>query len=95
MNPIGMTEDGTVVFCATPEIAHSADLFAQLEAWRGRGYDPQLWAKPNGWTLLLDMTQWGQREINERSNTMLLRFVTEVCPTPQAAIEAALKVIQP
>ena len=95
MNPIGMSEDGAVLFTATPGALRAADLFVQLEAWRARGYDPQLWGTPRGWTIVLDMTRWGLQEINERNNNMLLRFNTEVCATPQAAIEAALKVIQP
>ncbi len=70
-------------------------LFSQLEAWREKGYDPQLWGTPQGWILLLDMTKWGAMDISERNHKMLLRFNTEVCPTPQGAIEAALRVIQP
>lgn len=70
-------------------------LFAQLEAWRAKGYDPQMWSTPGGWVLILDMTKWGQRDINEHSREMLLRFVTAPAPTPQVAIEAALQVIQP
>ena len=72
-----------------------AALFAQLENWRTKKYDPQLHSTPNGWVLLLDMTKWGMRNINEQSHDMLLRFLTAPCLTPQAAIEAALKVIQP
>lgn len=78
-----------------PTTDGAADLFAQLQAWSAKGYDPQLWGKPNGWTLVLDMTRWGSFEVGERNNGMILRFNTELCPTPQAAIEAALKVIRP
>jgi hypothetical protein len=70
-------------------------LFAQLEIWRAKGYDPQLWSAPGGWVLILDMTKWGMRDISERNNDMLLRFNTATCATPQAAIEAALEVVQP
>jgi hypothetical protein len=83
MNPIGVL--------TSPEAA----LFSQLQAWREKGFDPQLWGKPDGWILVLDMTQWGGRDVGERNTQMLLRFNTEVCPTPQAAIEAALRVVQP
>lgn len=84
---------------ASPTIGHqmsrALDLFAQLEAWRAKGYDPQLWGTPGGWTLVLDMTRWGQIDIGERNREMTLRFNTAVHETPEAAIEAALKVIQP
>lgn len=73
----------------------SADLFAQLEAWRTKGYDPQLWGTPDGWVLILDMTKWGQIDINERRRAMTLRFNSDVCATPDAAIESALRTIQP
>lgn len=72
------------------------DLFNQLETWREKGYNPQLWGMHNGWGLVLDMTHSGLRDIRDpNSNEMLLRFISGVCSTPQAAIEAALKVIQP
>ncbi len=70
-------------------------LFAQLEIWRSKGYNPQLWGMVDGWGLILDMTRNGMRDISPSTHEMTLRFVTELCPTPQAAIEAALKVIQP
>jgi hypothetical protein len=95
MNPVGVTDTGDFVFTTSPETAHAAALFAQLQAWREKGFDPQLWGNPGGWTLVLDMTHWGVRDINERNTTMLLRFNTELCATPQAAIEAALQVVQP
>ena len=85
----------TTVYAA-PAIAHSADLFAQLEAWRAKGYYPQLWGMVGGWCLILDMTRSGLRDIGDPgSQEMLLRFTTGIHATPQEAIEAALKVIQP
>lgn len=70
-------------------------LWGQLAAWRTKGYAPQLWGTPDGWVLILDMTRWGQQEIDERARSMCLRFNTGPCETPEAAVEAALKVIQP
>ncbi len=70
-------------------------LFAQLELWRAKGYNPQLWGMVDGWGLVLDMTRSGMRDISPNTHEMSLRFVTELCHTPQAAIDAALKVIQP
>ena len=95
MNPIGVTASGDLVVTSSPDSVRAAALFAQLDAWRASGYDPQLWGTPRGWVLILDTTKWGERQISERNNDMLLRFNTEVCATPQAAIEAALKVVQP
>lgn len=70
-------------------------LFAHLQSWREKGYAPQLWGTPDGWVLVLDMTQWGQRDIGARQREMILRFNSNTCDTPEAAIEDALKVIQP
>lgn len=71
------------------------DLFNQLETWRANGYNPQLWGMNNGWGLVLDMTRSGMRDINPNEQGMLLRFGSGVHATPQEAIEATLKVIQP
>lgn len=78
----------------TQQQQRALELFAQLETWREKGYHPQLWGTPSGWGLVLDMTHWGQREIGERNRDMVLRFNTAVCESPEAAIEAALQVIQ-
>jgi len=78
-----------------PWLSRDSVLWQQLDAWRAKGYDPQLWGKPNGWILILDMTRWGMRDIRPEGTEMILRFATEEVATPQAAIEAALKVIQP
>lgn len=67
----------------------------QLQAWRERGYCPQLHGTSEGWVLALDTTKWGQMEIGERARSEALRFCTAPCETPEAAVEAALKVIQP
>lgn len=89
-----MSEEDRKVIALTDEW-RAADLFKQLENWRVKGYDPQLWSAPDGWVLILDMTKWGQNQISERNHDMLLRFNTAPALTPQGAIEAALKVIQP
>lgn len=68
--------------------------FQQLEAWKARGYDPQLLGSPGGWTLILDQTRWGQLEINERNDKSVLRFGSGLHPTPIAAIQAAQEVIK-
>lgn len=70
-------------------------LFAQLQRWRAKGFDPQLWGTPDGWVVILDMTKWGMDESSPRKHTMLLRFNSNKCDTPEAAIEDTLKVIQP
>lgn len=70
-------------------------LFRQLEAWRAKGYLPQLHSTPDGWVLVLDMTKWGMDDVGERQRDMRLRFNTAVCETPEEAIEAALRVVQP
>lgn len=75
---------------------NDAHLFAQLETWRAKGYNPQLWGMSNGWGLILDMTRSGHRDIGDPGSIeMLLRFTTGIHTTPQEAIEAAMKVIQP
>ena len=96
INPIGTTEDGTVVFTTSPDAIRAAGLFAQLENWRIKGYNPQLWGMREGWALLIDMTRSGMQNIGDpNSTTMLLRFNTGIYATPQEAIKAALEVIQP
>lgn len=67
----------------------------QLQAWRERGLAPQLHSAPDGWVIILDTTKWGQIEIDERARSETIRYCTVPCETPEAAVEAALKVIQP
>jgi hypothetical protein len=88
-------ESATAALEHHQRLARSLSLFQQLEAWRQKDYDPQLHGTPDGWVLVLDMTKWGQRDIGERNSKMLLRFNTEPCDSPEAAIEAALQVVQP
>ena len=73
-------------------------LFEQLEAWRTKRYNPQLWGTNDGWVLVLDMTRSGMRDIGPNpgtGNAMIFRFNSNVCDTPKGAIIDALKVIQP
>lgn len=67
----------------------------QLQAWRERGYAPQLHSAPDGWVLILDTTKWGQMEVNERARSETIRYCTAPCETPEVAVEAALKVVRP
>jgi hypothetical protein len=67
-------------------------LFAQIEAWRGKGYQPELISGSEGWMVRLDTERYRPPMQEDRTS---LRFCTSFYPTPQAAIEAALKVVQP
>jgi len=67
-------------------------LFAQLEAWREKGYQPELLGAKDGWVVRLDTEKFSHPTMDIRCS---LRMSTEICDTPQAAIEAALKVVQP
>ena len=89
---VGMAASATK---AVPPNAPRTRLFSQLEAWRARGHDPQLYGTPDGWVLVLDTTKRGMYDVGERTSKMLLRFNTATCESPEEAIEAALRVIQP
>ena len=89
---VGMAASATK---AVPPNAPRTRLFSQLEAWRARGYDPQLYGTPDGWVLVLDTTKRGTREIGPHNTTPLLRLNTEVCESPEEAIKAAQRVVQP
>lgn len=92
MNPIGIDPQGAVVYA--PDITAAAVL-QQLESWKAKGYAPQLHSHPNGWSLVLTTDPWwGQREPNERDETMGLRFSSGVCATPAAAVLAAQEVVK-
>ena len=67
----------------------------QLQAWREKGYTPQLHGTPDGWVLTLGAMDWAMERIDERAGAQRLRFSTAPRPTPEDAIEAALEVIRP
>ncbi len=62
----------------------------QLQAWRERGYKPQLYSNEDGWSLKLDNTNYTMDD-----EYPALRFITNVYPSIETAVEAALQVIQP
>lgn len=64
----------------------------QLQAWREKGYKPELIGDRDGWMLTLNTERY---EAPTQEQRMSLRFTTGVHPTPEAAIEAALGMIQP
>lgn len=66
-----------------------------LEAWRAKGLAPQLHSAPDGWVLIFDTTKWGQVEVSEYARAETIRYCTAPCETPEAAVEAALKMVQP
>ena len=72
-------------------IGRALGLFRQLQVWRERGFTPQLYGGRDGWMLTLGvMGNWPMDPATQH-----LRFATARHPTPEDAIEAALKVIQP
>ena len=74
----------------------AARLFAQLQTWSEKGFNPLLHHGKDGWQLALDNQKWEYSDhVNDRTPKLVVRFCTDPQPTPQAAIEAALKVVQP
>lgn len=70
----------------------------QLERWQRRGFEVALNTTASGkWYCAIATPGWFMRDPSpERAaDDMSLKFVTEPCNSPQSAVEAALKVIQP
>lgn len=66
----------------------------QLQVWREKGYQPQLYSSTDGWVLRLDNVNFAYGDF-EQCRASALRYKTEVCPSIEAAVDAALEVIQP
>jgi hypothetical protein len=73
-------------------MAAPIDHFRQLQAWRERGYNPELLSSELGWFVRFDTERCSYPTQELRTS---LRFATGLFGTPQAAIEAALQVVQP